>query len=454
MSTVRKDSINAIVNRAYTLLDSNVHDNIHKKFEFQRDIVLADETLTVNQKTKAIKKLTKYYDRNKVLFNDGTTRTCEMCNQECLATLFCEHCVRNYLKAKFSSWTSENQEIDKLIQECQMETLGPDYTVEWIPFDNLQNVKYLTEGGISKIYTAEWINGHYDEWDFEKKKLKRSGTFEVILKGLENVENADHSWFEEAKSHLTINNKRPEIVRCYGLTKDASKGNYMLVMMKMNMDLREYLQRNYDQLSWKKKIRITLEIIDALYYIHQEKAIHRDLHSGNVLYSQFEDYCIAMLMWEISSCRPPFTDRKHDYDLITNILHGLRPKIVPGTPLEYSSLIKQCWDNDPSKRPDICTIRHKIIEISKSYQNMPDEPLQSSYSDLKMDKYSSLEINFSGSKLFTYKFNDLPKNTTAFGTKVYELTIPDNVEFEDDDFNEEEHSLNSNFKTTKGLFKD
>ncbi|UZO05740.1 uncharacterized protein OCT59_026081 [Rhizophagus irregularis] len=51
---------------------------------------------------------------------------------------------------------------------------------------------------------ADWINGRYDEWDSEKKQLKRAGTFEVILKRLENVESVNQSWFEEAKSHLTI----------------------------------------------------------------------------------------------------------------------------------------------------------------------------------------------------------------------------------------------------------
>jgi hypothetical protein len=208
MSAVRKDSINAIINRAYTLMDSKIHDNIHKKFEFQQKVILDDETLTEDEKTRAIKKLTKYYDRNKVLFNEGKRRICNNCNQVCLATLFCEYCVRNYLKANFSNWTSNNVEVDNLIRKCQMESLGPDYIIEWIPYNNLQNIKYLTEGGISKIYRADWIGGNYDEWDTEKNQLKRFGTFEVILKSLENVESASHSWFEEVcnLSALKLNN--------------------------------------------------------------------------------------------------------------------------------------------------------------------------------------------------------------------------------------------------------
>ena len=112
-------------------------------------------------------------------------------------TLFYEHCVWNYLKANFSNWTSGNDKIDNLIQKCQMEILGPDLIVEWIPYNNLQNIKYLTKGGCSEIYAAVWIDGKYIEWDPKVQQLKRSGSHKVILKKLENVESVNQSWFEE-----------------------------------------------------------------------------------------------------------------------------------------------------------------------------------------------------------------------------------------------------------------
>ena len=65
--------------------------------------------------------------------------------------------------------------------------------VEWIPYNNLQDIK----GGCSEIYTADWIDGRYDEWDNKVKQLKRYGGHEVVLKKLENVESANRSWFEE-----------------------------------------------------------------------------------------------------------------------------------------------------------------------------------------------------------------------------------------------------------------
>ena len=56
-------------------------------------------------------------------------------------------------------------------------------------------------------------------------------------------------------------------------------------MHQMDIDLRKYLQQN--QTTWKEKVQITFNIINALEKIHYEKAIHRDLHSGNVLYSLY-----------------------------------------------------------------------------------------------------------------------------------------------------------------------
>jgi hypothetical protein len=200
MSTLRYNLIHATKSRVTLLTDTNIYNDIHKQFEFQKQTVLADKTLTNDEKTETIRFLTRDYDRNKVRDNDGTKRICENCNQQCLATLYCEYCVRNYLKENFSNWTSGNNDIDNLIQKCQMKTLLPSRVVEWIPYSNLENIEYLTKGGFSEIYTAEWINGSYYEWNSKSQQLERFGTHEVILKRLENIESTiNQRWFEEVR---------------------------------------------------------------------------------------------------------------------------------------------------------------------------------------------------------------------------------------------------------------
>ncbi|CAB4442383.1 unnamed protein product [Rhizophagus irregularis] len=390
MSNKRMNLIINALTRAHKSIDYSICVGFHKQYEFCEQKILDDDSLTEEEKTEAIRLNNRAYDRDKIYFNSGTRRTCENCNQKCLATLYCEYCVRNYLKTNFSNWTSENNDIDNLIKNCQMETFNPDAIIEWIPYNNLQNIKYLTRGGFSNIYTANWIDGRYAEWDSKEQQLIRLGTRVVILKELENIENASQSWFEEAKSHLTLSNKSPDIVQCFGLTKNPSNGNYLLVMSKFDMNLKEYLQQNHNQLTWKERIRITFEIIEALYYIYKEDSIHRDLHSGNILYSRSNDswrisdlgfcgpadkpstsiygnlpyiapeiiigreytfksdiYSIAMLMWEISFGQPPFMNYEHDCILAINIIDGIRPVIISEIPSKYKSLMEQCWDANP-----------------------------------------------------------------------------------------------------------
>src|SRR5437868_814723 len=100
MSTVRYEKVFSAINRAYALLDYNIHDNIDKRHEFRQQIILDDKSLTEDEKSKAIKELIEGYDYNKILCNEGKKRICESCQEECLATLYCEYCIRNYLKAK------------------------------------------------------------------------------------------------------------------------------------------------------------------------------------------------------------------------------------------------------------------------------------------------------------------------------------------------------------------
>ncbi|POG72984.1 kinase-like domain-containing protein [Rhizophagus irregularis DAOM 181602=DAOM 197198] len=270
----------------------------------------------------------------------------------------------------------------------------------------------------------------------------------------------------------------------------------MFVLRKMNIDLRKYLQQNHNQLTWEERIQITHEIILALDRIHRENAIHRDLHSKNILHSRYvqrfyisdlgfcgpanrpsksiygnlpyiapevingkeytfksDIYSAAMLMWEISSGQPPFINYEHDYDLAMNIIDGIRPKIVPGTPLEYKNLIEQCWNADPLKRPDAYTLLDEIKKINILYQNNPSK--LAANNNLKINKSNSLNSKDTNSALYTSKLHQFenlpePRNATeeeleAFHSKSYDFEIPDNIE----DFDK---SSSRTFKSSSKVF--
>ena len=77
------------------------------------------------------------------------------------------------------------------------------------------------------------------------------------------------------------------IPRCYGITKDPSSGDYMLILeYATEGDLHNYLSRNDENLTWRSRLETLLEIIEGLHKIHLEGLFHRKLYSGNILKNQ------------------------------------------------------------------------------------------------------------------------------------------------------------------------
>ena len=193
--TIRKELIDLKYDKVYLEIRD---DNLSNRFSSLIQSVSDDELLTNDEKPIIINRLNNDFDYFKVLFNQGHSLKCENCNLNRLATFYCENCIRNYLVSKFLIWSSGNNDIDNLIKSYQINSIAPNMIIEWIPYENLENIEVLTKGGYDIcIYSAIWRNGHFSEWDSSKQKLKRAGSCKVILKYLENDDIANRNWFEE-----------------------------------------------------------------------------------------------------------------------------------------------------------------------------------------------------------------------------------------------------------------
>ncbi|PKY45178.1 kinase-like protein [Rhizophagus irregularis] len=74
----------------------------------------------------------------------------------------------------------------------------------------------------------------------------------------------------------------------------------------------------------------------------------------NFPYTKSSDiYSFGVLMWEISSGYPPFKDNDNKVALAISISNGAREVTIPGTPIEYEKLYKNCWNQEPEQRPTI-----------------------------------------------------------------------------------------------------
>jgi serine/threonine protein kinase len=72
--------------------------------------------------------------------------------------------------------------------------------LEFVPYERFKNIKFIAEGGFSKIYKATWIDGPLtSKWDYEKKEFIRKGRKTVALKELNNSKNIESKELNEVQ---------------------------------------------------------------------------------------------------------------------------------------------------------------------------------------------------------------------------------------------------------------
>ncbi|GBC05953.1 hypothetical protein RclHR1_06520009 [Rhizophagus clarus] len=330
-------------------------------------------------------------------------------------------CNMIHFQHDFKNWTSGNYNVDKFIQDTQRSAhtiYEIKNALKWIPYDRFRDIEYIAKGGFGKVYKANWIDGHMDEWDNENQNWKRKGqNMFVALKVLNDSKNVTSEFMDEIALHYKVNSCI-NIIKLYGLSQDPVTKNYIMVMAyAKNGSLRNYLDTNYNKLDWNYKFGYLQYLAFGLEHIHKNDLIHRDLHSGNVLvlsYAKITDlglckpanytisdntknnvygilsyvapeilrgqsytkasdiYSLGIIMYEIISGLPPYHDKSHNENLAIKICKGLRPSFNIKVPQSIVYLIKRCLDADPLNRPMI----EEIKEIMSQWRYGSNEKLQ------------------------------------------------------------------------------
>ena len=107
---------------------------------------------------------------------------------------WCQSCDPKLLA---QSWTSSgNKKLDEIIRSTQLEAKGFDshYYIEWIPYDDLRDVKKIGEGGFATVHRGEWSNGPRFVYD-NNRYYYTNGL--VALKKLENSQNISDEFLKE-----------------------------------------------------------------------------------------------------------------------------------------------------------------------------------------------------------------------------------------------------------------
>jgi len=173
--------------------------------------------------------------------------------------------------------------------------------------------------------------------------------------------------------------------------------------------LRNYLIQSKNYVGYASKINHLLQIARGLLDIHNAGKVHKDFHSGNILFSLYNTpyisdlgmcqpanneersvgvygvlpymapevlrgyqytkaadiYSFGIMINEFMSEETPYSDIPHDHILAVKICKGLRPEISEDTPKLLADLIMKCWDDKAENRPTA----YELYQILKKLNN-------------------------------------------------------------------------------------
>ena len=125
---------------------------------------------------------------------------CKECKQLNIDYKWCQSCNAKRFQQNFKNWTSGNSEVDKLIQESQLNAKDNDEKLEWIEYDRFENIEYVAKGGFGTIYKAIWKDGYIQNWNCDTKQWNRKDSWDtsiVALKGLNNSKDITLEFLKE-----------------------------------------------------------------------------------------------------------------------------------------------------------------------------------------------------------------------------------------------------------------
>ncbi|CAB4433237.1 unnamed protein product [Rhizophagus irregularis] len=310
-------------------------------------------------------------------------------------------------------------------------------------FENFQNITYIAKGGFGKVYSAEWPEGCIGSWDIENQKWYRF-IYEYALKSLNNSSDISLDFLNEIKSHLQI--YLNDIVQCYGITQDPNTKEYMMVLQYCEGG---NFRNNFinKELGYYSKIDKLRQIASGLLDIHNSGKVHKDFHSGNILYigdlpyisdlgmcqpankksvkeegicgvlpyvapevlrghqytKASDIYSFGIMMNEYISEETPYSNMPHDDALAFKICKGLRPSIFKYTPKLLADLITKCWDAEVINRP---TAKELYQTLNKwNNDEYEDSDQVNEYND-------KIKLNRTSEK----RYNNIPKHPQAIYT--------------------------------------
>eukprot|EP00201_Polytomella_parva_P019299 CAMPEP_0175057736 /NCGR_PEP_ID=MMETSP0052_2-20121109/11433_1 /TAXON_ID=51329 ORGANISM="Polytomella parva, Strain SAG 63-3" /NCGR_SAMPLE_ID=MMETSP0052_2 /ASSEMBLY_ACC=CAM_ASM_000194 /LENGTH=555 /DNA_ID=CAMNT_0016322989 /DNA_START=154 /DNA_END=1821 /DNA_ORIENTATION=+ len=290
-----------------------------------------------------------------------------------------------------------------------------------------------------------------DDWEIDITQLNieakvASGAFSNLYKGtycgqdvavkiLKDIQD-DSTQYQEFVQEVSIMRKvrHKNVVQFIGAC--TRKPNLCIVFEFMSGgSVYDYIRRE-GQMKLSMLLKIAVDVARGMDYLHQRKIIHRDLKAANLLldennivkiadfgvariiehngnmtaetgtyrwmapeviehrpYDEKADvFSFAVVLWELFTCKVPYSDMTPLQAAVGVVQKGLRPGIPPNCPPALAAIMESCWVSNPQARPSFRDIVPKLQllldatreeELRKQQQNQNPHKQSSLFSKLR-----------------------------------------------------------------------
>ncbi|CAG8622019.1 3174_t:CDS:2, partial [Diversispora eburnea] len=153
---------------------------------------------------------------------------------------------------------------------------------------------YICSGERCDLCTIEHFVQEFKTWSIKRdwNFIKQDWEYHLIghKVSLKEIKGSGYDIAEFLKVATTIHEYYEYISKYYGISKNPSTQNYIIVMDLFDGDLNNFITNKFWDLGWESKIDILLSITWGLGSLHEKDFIHSDLHSGNILINDNDDF--------------------------------------------------------------------------------------------------------------------------------------------------------------------